>query len=284
MQATAWHEQQNRCAEKQQQLQQLATAAASRQMAGQQRCWAAQLKQQQPQRTSNAWCTRNASNQASVRPPLLEATSTSCGLLSRAATCAEYSRGPVGAGRRSEDRLVTWGRATLAVRHQQQQAGCLCQPACGPCSWECRSSISIEQPCAPAHTWSMRAASASYRALLVASSANSNASVATSSRFSAAGRRLAGLSSTLPARRSTAGSRANRPAVSKLGASGTAPSREMRPCVGRRPKMPQCAAGTRTLPPVSPPAREVDQRQGCSGASAQVMMMRKQQTRYLCTA
>lgn len=152
MQATAWHEQQNRCAEKQQQLQQLATAAASRQMAGQQRCWAAQLKQQQPQRTSNAWCTRNASNQASVRPPLLEATSTSCGLLSRAATCTEYSRGPVGAGRRSEDRLVTWGRATLAVRHQQQQAGCLCQPACGPCSWECRSSISIEQPCAPAHT------------------------------------------------------------------------------------------------------------------------------------
>lgn len=142
--------------------------------------------------------------------------------------------------------------------------------------------------------WSMWAARASYRARAVASSARPNASVATSRRRSCAGRRPSGSSKTPPARRSTAASRANQPAVSKLGASGTAPcssgcgwrralgrsgrshaaddapaqapacssdtpppartSRDTRPCVGRKPRMPQCPAGTRTLPPVSPPS------------------------------
>lgn len=50
--------------------------------------------------------------------------------------------------------------------------------------------------------------------------------------------------------------------------------------------MPQWAAGTRTLPPVSPPAREAGRGQDCSGASANVLIMRccKQQTCYLPTA
>ena len=61
------------------------------------------------------------------------------------------------------------------------------------------------------------------------------------------------------------------PAVSKLGASGTAPASETRPWVGRNPRMPQWQAGTRTLPPVSPPAAvrpgQQHAHQGCTTRS-----------------
>ena len=42
-------------------------------------------------------------------------------------------------------------------------------------------------------------------------------------------------------------------AIYKLGAIAVPPSRDTRPCVGRKPKTPQYAAGTRTDPPVSDP-------------------------------
>mmetsp|Transcript_3125 Transcript_3125/g.13044 ORF Transcript_3125/g.13044 Transcript_3125/m.13044 type:complete len:239 (+) Transcript_3125:955-1671(+) len=62
-----------------------------------------------------------------------------------------------------------------------------------------------------------------------------------------------GLSNTSPTFRSVSPSRANHPTVSMLGANFTTPVAETAPCVGRKPKTPQCAAGTRTLPPESVP-------------------------------
>ena len=48
-------------------------------------------------------------------------------------------------------------------------------------------------------------------------------------------------------------SSANQPNVSSEGASGMAPSSEMRPCVVRSPISPQKLAGARIEPPVSEP-------------------------------
>ena len=57
-----------------------------------------------------------------------------------------------------------------------------------------------------------------------------------------------GASKTSPTARNVSPSRANHPTVSMLGANRTTPVAETAPCVGRKPKTPQCAAGTRTLP------------------------------------
>src|SRR5690606_24341486 len=60
-------------------------------------------------------------------------------------------------------------------------------------------------------------------------------------------------SRTCPTRSSKAPSRANQPTASRLAANGMTPSSERRPCVGRKPKIPQKLAGVRTEPPVSDP-------------------------------
>ena len=60
-------------------------------------------------------------------------------------------------------------------------------------------------------------------------------------------------SSTSATRAKVRASRANQPQVSRLGARSSAPSRLIRPCVGRNPYRPQWLAGARTEPPVSVP-------------------------------
>ena len=48
--------------------------------------------------------------------------------------------------------------------------------------------------------------------------------------------------------------RARGPGVSRVGELGMIPDRDHRPVVGRKPTMPQCAAGMRFDPPVSVPS------------------------------
>mmetsp|Transcript_12626 Transcript_12626/g.32015 ORF Transcript_12626/g.32015 Transcript_12626/m.32015 type:complete len:378 (-) Transcript_12626:457-1590(-) len=61
------------------------------------------------------------------------------------------------------------------------------------------------------------------------------------------------LSRPLPTARKRAGSRANQPTVSKVGARGTTPRVDTAEIVGRMPNTPQHAAGMRVLPHVSVP-------------------------------
>ena len=88
-----------------------------------------------------------------------------------------------------------------------------------------------------------------------AGSAKAKASRATRTRPGAAGAGAADSSSAASDTRSrVAPSRANQPAVSKLGAWGITPARSTRPWVVRSPYRPQKPAGTRTDPPVSVPS------------------------------
>ena len=54
-----------------------------------------------------------------------------------------------------------------------------------------------------------------------------------------------------------------------LGANFTTPVAETAPCVGRKPKTPQCAAGTRTLPPESVPSAKATSFKEAATATAE---------------